>query len=150
MKPSTPAAQPTVAQLLALLKELHKRANRAQHDPKRILELIQEHQTVFAALVRLQRDLNKCTDLFVQLGIKMDKLEGIQAPPKVLKRTPANLLPAARQLWNEGFPVGIANRLARAGLTTREQVASADLKNVRGIGDACRLEVQRQFDRKKR
>jgi hypothetical protein len=62
---------------------------------------------------------------------------------KRLPQVPQHLLPAAEGLWREGLPVGIANRLARVGLTSWQQVLATDLGAVKGIGDAVRFAVER-------
>lgn len=62
---------------------------------------------------------------------------------KRLPQAPQHLLPAAEALWREGLQVGIANRLARLGLTSWQQVLATDLGSVKGIGVAVRYEVER-------
>lgn len=47
---------------------------------------------------------------------------------------PWGLHPEAEGLWRMGLPLDVCNRLAHAGMPTWEQVLTADLANIAGIG----------------
>jgi hypothetical protein len=73
-----------------------------------------------------------------------------QAPPErpaTTPKIPSNLLPEALELWRSGFATRIANRLARAGLRTWEEVLAhrpvARLAAIDGLGSAVVWEVRR-------